>query len=196
MLAEHGFRLCYENWCWATHGRTWKQVWDIVQQANRSNIGLCLDLFQEAGAQWADPTTESGRIESEISEQDTMSKYLASLKELADTVPPEKIYVLQVSDGYKPSPRIVDKADDGGLRPRGQWSMAYRPMPFDGGYLPTVAMMSAILRTGFRGCFSMEVFDGGVDGKGKAKDPAKYTSQALQSLHRLIAESESSWNDW
>ena len=51
LLAPHSFRICYENWCWATHGQTWKQVWDIVKQADRSNIGLCLDTFQEVSGQ-------------------------------------------------------------------------------------------------------------------------------------------------
>ena len=39
--------------------------------------------------------------------------------------------------------------------------MAYRPMPFDGGYLPVVEMTRAVWDTGFRGVYSMEIFDGG-----------------------------------
>ncbi|CAI6076084.1 unnamed protein product, partial [Clonostachys chloroleuca] len=50
LLVERGYRLAYENWCWATHAPTWKDVWDIVQRANRDNIGLCLDTFQTAAA--------------------------------------------------------------------------------------------------------------------------------------------------
>ena len=30
MLAEHNFRLAYENWCWSTHAPGWKDVWEIV----------------------------------------------------------------------------------------------------------------------------------------------------------------------
>lgn len=187
MLASHGFRLCYENWCWATHGRTWKQVWNIVQQANRPNIGLCLDTFQEAGAQWADPTTQSGLIEG-YSEQQLTQSYMSSLHEMARTIPAEKVYVLQISDGYKPEPRIPNQLGPGCTSPRAQWCSAWRPMPFDGGYLPIVPMTSVLLQAGFRSVFSMEIFDGGPDGKGKNKDAKKYCAQAMSSLRRLIAE--------
>jgi sugar phosphate isomerase/epimerase len=46
LLAPHNFRLAYENWCWATHATTWSDVWNIVQKADRPNIGLCLDTFR------------------------------------------------------------------------------------------------------------------------------------------------------
>ncbi|KAF5127050.1 3-dehydroshikimate dehydratase [Metarhizium anisopliae] len=49
MLAEKGFRLAYENWCWATYAAGWKDVWEISQRAGRPNIGICLDTFQSAG---------------------------------------------------------------------------------------------------------------------------------------------------
>jgi hypothetical protein len=64
MLARHSFRLVYENWCWATHAPTWKDVWKIVQAVDRPNIGLCLDTFQTAGGEWGDPATSSGLIEN------------------------------------------------------------------------------------------------------------------------------------
>ncbi|KAL9057935.1 MAG: hypothetical protein Q9162_002062 [Coniocarpon cinnabarinum] len=189
LLAPHGFRLCYENWCWATHGQTWKQVWQIAQRADRLNIGLCLDTFQEAGAQWADPTKSSGRIQhDDLSAKQLHEQYLASLRELATTIPAEKIYVLQISDGYRPTPPLSDKPDQTGLRPRGQWSMGHRPMPYDGGYLPITEMTRAVMDTGFKGVYSMEVFDGGPKGNGKAKDPRDYTVKAKSNLKRLIQD--------
>ncbi|RAL63035.1 hypothetical protein DID88_004120 [Monilinia fructigena] len=62
LLAEHNYRLAYENWCWATHAPTWREVWQIVQLVNRPNIGLCLDTFQTAGGEYGDPSTSSGLI--------------------------------------------------------------------------------------------------------------------------------------
>jgi hypothetical protein len=44
--------------------QTWKTAWDIVQRANRPNLGLCLDTFQTVGSEWADPTTKTGLIET------------------------------------------------------------------------------------------------------------------------------------
>lgn len=158
-----------------------------MQSADRSNIGLCLDTFQEAGAQWADPTTKSGMIES-VSEEELNQKYRESLQDMVAAIPQEKIFVLQISDGYLPTPRIEDKLPSDGIRPRGRWCMAYRPMPYDNGYLPIVPMTSAVLKTGFRGCFSVEVFDGGPDGRGKKKDAESFTKQAMLSLRKLVGE--------
>jgi sugar phosphate isomerase/epimerase len=131
MLAEHGFRLAYENWCWATRAPTWKDVWEIVKRANRPNIGLCLDTFQTAGGEWGDPTTKSGRIETGGVDPDELSgAYTASLQELAATVPGDKIYFLQISDAYRMDPPLGTEPDpESGLRPRGQWSHDHRPLP-------------------------------------------------------------------
>jgi hypothetical protein len=49
MCAEKGFRVVYENSCWATRTPTWKAAWEIVKKANQPNLGLALDTFQIAG---------------------------------------------------------------------------------------------------------------------------------------------------
>jgi sugar phosphate isomerase/epimerase len=190
MLAAHNFRLAYENWCWATHAPTWKSVWNIVKAVNRPNVGLCLDTFQTAGSEWADPTTKSGMIEStDFSQTYIEERFQQSMKELAETVPAEKIYLLQISDGYKPAKPIENKVDDSGLRPRGQWSHDFRPYPFNGGYLPVVDVTRAVLKTGARCWFSMEVFDGGRHGQGGMKyDFEEFTQGAMDSMRKLLDE--------
>ncbi|KAL8670193.1 MAG: hypothetical protein Q9168_005258 [Polycauliona sp. 1 TL-2023] len=190
LLATHKFRLAYENWCWATHAPDWKDVWEIVQKVDRPNIGLCLDTFQTAGGEWADPTTASGLIEDNKGGKEALEKkFKDSLEALGKEIPPEKIYILQVSDAYKP-PRPLDKKDDeSGLRPRGRWSTCLRPVPFKGGYLPVVDVARAVLETGFRGWFSMEVFDGGPEGKDQEwKDMGKYAKTAMGAHERLLEE--------
>lgn len=128
LLAARGFRLAYENWCWATCAPTWKDVWAVVKKADRPNIGLCLDTFQTAGGEWGDPTTETGRIEGE---DDLSAAYAASLDELAKTVPADKIYFLQISDAYHVKPPLSRMEDaESGLRPRGRWSHDHRPLPY------------------------------------------------------------------
>jgi sugar phosphate isomerase/epimerase len=131
MLASRGFRLAYENWCWATRAPAWKDVWAIVKKANRPNIGLCLDTFQTAGGEWGDPTTQSGRIEAGGATSEEVSRaYAASLAELARTVPADKIYFLQISDAYHLDPPLdATVSPDSGLKPRGQWSHEHRPLP-------------------------------------------------------------------
>ncbi|KAI9674412.1 MAG: hypothetical protein M1817_001750 [Caeruleum heppii] len=189
LLAEHNFRLAYENWCWATNAPTWKAMWEVVKAVHRPNVGLCLDTFQTAGSEWADPTTPSGLIEGDIN-RDT--KFKASLEEFSRTIPPEKIYFLQISDAYKPSTPLAphpEPNDDSGLRPRGRWSAAYRPLPFKEGYLPVVEVTRAVLRTGFRGWLSTEIFDGGRDGKGlDYEDMDVVAKEAMEAHGRLMDE--------
>ncbi|KAE9964895.1 hypothetical protein BLS_007991 [Venturia inaequalis] len=187
LLDEKKFRICYENWCWSSHAPDWKDVWDIVRKVDRSNVGLCLDTFQTAGGEWADPTTESGLIES-LSKDELRKKFQNSLELLSKTVPADKIYLLQISDAYKPKQRISKKEDGSGLRPRGQWSHDFRPLPFNGGYLPVVEVTKAVLKTGFRGWFSYEVFDGSPDGKGKDYELQDFANAAMEAQKRLVQE--------
>ncbi|KAI1366649.1 3-dehydroshikimate dehydratase [Xylaria arbuscula] len=183
LCAHKGFRVAYENWCWATRAPDWKDVWTIVQKTERPNVGLCLDTFQSAGGEWADPRTESGLLEGGKYEE-LENKWRGSLKELAATVPPEKIFLLQISDAYRMDPPLEDKPDAEGLRPRGRWSHDYRPLPFDGGYLPVKEFLDAVLGTGFRSWLSVEVFDG--RGKDKYDDMNEYSSKAMGSLQQLL----------
>jgi sugar phosphate isomerase/epimerase len=186
LLAAHKFRLAYENWCWATHAPNWKDVWQIVKKVDRPNIGLCLDTFQTAGGEWGDPTTKSGLIESE-SREELRKRFQSSLDELSQVIPRDKIYLLQISDAYKPQRPLDPNLDESGLRPKGRWSRSLRPMPFDGGYLPIVDVAKAVLRTGFRGWFSMEIFDGGPQGKGQEwNDMPGFAKNAMESHKRLL----------
>lgn len=187
MLATKNFRIAYENWCWSTHAPNWKHVWDIVKLANKSNIGLCLDTFQSAGGEWGDPRTSSGLLNGASNKKDIEQSWQDSIKEMSATIPGDKIFLLQISDAYKMDPPIPDKVDESGLRPRGQWSHDYRPLPYDGGYLPIVDFLQATLATGFREWLSVEVFDG----KGPEKygdDMKAYADKAMKSIERMLEE--------
>ena len=189
MLAEHDFRLAYENWCWSTHAPDWKDVWALVQKVDRPNIGLCLDTFQTGGGEWADPTTQSGLIESVESREVLDKRFQNSLENLSRSIPADKIYILQISDAYKPKEPLEPQPDENGLRPRGRWSSCLRPLPFDGGYLPLVDFTKAVLKTGFRGWLSTEVFDGGPDGSSQEwNDMSAYTKKAMDAHRRLLDE--------
>lgn len=185
MLAKKNYRMAYENWCWSTHATDWADVWDIVKKVDLPNVGLCLDTFQTAGGEWGDPTTSSGLIE-DVSKEELEKKFAASMKKLSENVPADKIFLLQISDAYKPTKPIQKTPDESGLRSRGQWSHDYRPIPFNGGYLPVVDVAKAVLKTGFRGWFSYEVFDGGEDGKGIEYELDEYAAKAEASFHKLI----------
>ena len=185
IFARIGFRIAYENWCWAPYAPGWRDVWKIVKRANRPNLGLCLDTFQSAGGEWGDPTTKSGLIEN-VSRHELDAKWKQSCNDLAATVPPEKIFLLQISDAYKMDPPIEDKADAAGLRPRGQWSHDYRPLPYNGGYLPVEDFTKAVFGTGFRGWCSIEVFDTQAPATYGSMD--RYAERAMEALRKLLEE--------
>ena len=178
LLGEKGFRLAYENWCWATYAPTWKDVWEISRKADRKNICLCLDTFQSAGGEYGDPSTESGYIE-DVSLAELGNRWKHSLTELEHTIPGHKIFLLQISYAYKMKTPLRDTKE----RPRSVWSHDYRPLPFSGGYLPIQDFLDSVLRTGFRGWLSVEVFDS------KPKDGSSmedYVEAAMRSLTRLL----------
>lgn len=102
-------------------------------------------------------------------------------------MPPEKIFFLQISDAYRVDPPLSTEPDSQGLRPRGRWSHGYRPLPYDGGYLPVVEFTKAVLATGFRGWMSIEVFDGQGSRK-YSDDMCPYAKTAMSSLERLLEE--------
>jgi Xylose isomerase-like TIM barrel len=191
MLAPHSYRLAYENWCWATAAPTWSLVYEIVKLADRPNIGLCLDTFQTAGSEYADPTTKSGLLEHLGTQQQLEANFKASLVKLTNTIPKEKIYLLQISDAYKP-PQPLEKGEVEGLRARGRWSHDFRPYLWNGGYLTTqcVDVARAVLGTGSRCWFSVEVFDGGADGKGGMRqyDKGEFCRGAMGSVRKLLGE--------
>jgi len=206
-LDKDGFKLSYENWCCAsrsralplcvrahslglsptgsTHAPTWKAVWGIVRDVDRDNMTVNLDTFQTAGSEWADPTRPSGLVDA-TSDAEREKRFQASLDELSETVPAEKIGFLQLSDAYKVDPPLEDKTVDG-LRPRGRWSHDFRPLPYGGGYLPVEQVTKAVLKTGWRGILSVEVFDSGPEGKGKdGVRLDEFAREAASSVQRLL----------
>lgn len=196
-LAPLGLRVAYENWCWATHAPTWRDAWDLVRRADRPNLGLCLDTFQSAGGEWADPTTGSGLVEVDGGggggaagdEAALAARWRASCRALAAEVPGDKIFFLQISDAYKMTPPLSAEPDEGGLRPRGRWSHDYRPLPYDGGYLGTqmAEFARAVLETGFRGWWSVEVFDGEFEAK-YGDGLGRFATKAREGTRRLLKE--------
>ena len=188
MLHEKGFKLAYGNLCWATHASTWKEAWNLILQADRPNIGLCLNTFQTAGGEWGDPRTGSGQIEmSGISSQTIDTRYNKSLQELSREVPADKIYFVQISDAYRISPPMKNDFDESGLPSRAGWSRSYRPLPYDGGYLPIAQVVEAVLETGFRGWFSIEVFDGRFEKK-YGDNLTKFAKKGINASEKLLLE--------
>jgi sugar phosphate isomerase/epimerase len=59
-------------------------------------------------------------------------------------------------------------------------------MPYDGGYLPIEDVARAVLQTGFRGWFSMEIFDAGPQGKGKKYEMEPFAKKAMENMQKFL----------
>jgi sugar phosphate isomerase/epimerase len=62
---------------------------------------------------------------------------------------------------------------------------------YDGGYLPIADFVRAVLKTGFRGWMSIEVFDGRSEEK-YGDDLRKFAKKAMDSYHKLMDDASTS----
>jgi len=119
--AKRGLRLGYEALAWGRHVNRWRQAWDIVRQADHPALGLILDSFH---------TLCLG--------DDVVG--------LAQTVPAQKIFFLQLAD----APRLTMDALS--------WSRHFRLFPGQG-ELPVAAFLQEVLEAGYDGPLSLEIFN-------------------------------------
>ncbi|KAI0754176.1 xylose isomerase-like protein [Daedaleopsis nitida] len=191
-------RIAYELWAWGAHVNTWEHIWEVCKRVDRANFGLCLDTFQICARAYADPTSANGLIQHPP-EGSAIMQLSASLKALATTVPKEKIFYFQISDGArKIAPdALLRIAKEQGIDPLYAWSNAWRPLPYMdevcarndkegwGGYLPVLDVCDAVLRTGWRGPWSYEVFYEEDMSKDDPAIPSKWT-KAAAACHELL----------
>lgn len=151
-------RFAYENLCWSTHIDTWEKAWDVVQQVDRPNFGLCLDTFNIAGRVWADPASPTGKT------PDAEKDLEDSLARMARVLDIDKVFYIQVVDAermesplVKGHPFHVD-----GNPPRMNWSRNARAYVYEedrGAYLPVERIARTIIHElGYKGFVSMELF--------------------------------------
>ncbi len=82
------------------------------------------------------------------------------------------------------NPPMKESMDSQEQRPRSKWSHSYRPLPFDGGYLPVHAVLKAVLNTHYRGWLSIEVFD--INERLEETGMELYAKRARESLENLL----------
>jgi 4-hydroxyphenylpyruvate dioxygenase len=148
-------RVMYEALSFGAHKSRWQEVWDVIALANRPNLGICLDSFNFLAREWADPYSEDGK---RLKADDHID---ASLAELVATIPGDKIYLYQVADGRRMVPAMTPPEDPmiPRLRP---WSRSHRlyPCEYDqGAYLPVDKFSDAVIKAGYKGTWSLEVFN-------------------------------------
>jgi 4-hydroxyphenylpyruvate dioxygenase len=119
--ARRGLRVGYEALAWGRHVNRWRQAWDVVRRAGHPALGLILDSFH---------TLALGD----------------DLAGLAEAVPAEKLFFLQLAD----APRLsMDPLS---------WSRHHRSFPGQG-ELPVAEFLRDVLAAGYTGPLSLEIFN-------------------------------------
>ncbi|MBP0465385.1 sugar phosphate isomerase/epimerase and 4-hydroxyphenylpyruvate domain-containing protein [Roseomonas sp. PWR1] len=119
--AKRGLRVCYEALAWGRHVSRWRQAWEIVRAADHPALGLCLDSFH---------TLSLGD----------------DVDDLAATVPPEKLFFLQLADAPRLAMDVLS------------WSRHHRLFPGQG-ELPVADFLRGVMAAGYAGPLSLEIFN-------------------------------------
>ena len=182
------FRFAFENLCFGTFFDTWEKAWNVIARVDRQNFGFCLDTYNIAGREYGDPVSPTGKVEN------AEETFRESMKKMARTIDPEKIFYIQVVDGTRLSAPL-DKNHEfyvEGQKPRMSWSRNARLFVCEeerGGYLPALEVVRAITDEkeglGYKGWISMELFNRSlcVDGDNVPRDHAM---RAMASWRRMV----------
>ncbi|GAA5826725.1 hypothetical protein JCM3770_002519 [Rhodotorula araucariae] len=177
-------RVMYEGLSFGAHRRSWQQAWEVVEHADRPNLGLCLDSFNTLALEWADPYAEDGRLGPDVDD-----KLEDNLAELVRRVPGDKIFFYQVADGRFMSPPLTAPSDPSVPRIR-PWSRSHRLFPLEhalGAYLPVSRFSDAVVATGYAGPWSLEVFNDSLAETG-VEVPSEHARRGIEGLRRAASE--------
>ncbi|KAJ5742448.1 uncharacterized protein N7511_011467 [Penicillium nucicola] len=175
-------RIAYEALAWGTYINTWEDSWDVINRADRPNLGICMDTFNIAARIWADPTNPAGRLP--VSADQTLQD---SMDRLVREIDVSRILMVQLADGERVDPQTPFLHV--GLPTLLAWSRNARLFPFEeerGGYLPIREVTNAcITRLGYTGWISMEIFSR-TTGEDNPLVPDAHARRASQSWQRLV----------
>ncbi|BGP20981.1 hypothetical protein JCM10213_000192 [Rhodosporidiobolus nylandii] len=176
-------RIMHEGLSFAAHRRSWQDAWEVLREADRPNLGLCLDSFNTLALEWADPYMEGGK------QKDADERLEKNMQELVATVPGDKIYLYQVADGRLMAPPLTPPSDPSIplIRP---WSRSHRLFPLErslGAYLPVERFSDAVVATGYTGPWSLEVFNDSLAEEGEGV-PREHAKRGMEGLRRAARE--------
>ncbi|CZS96807.1 related to 3-dehydroshikimate dehydratase [Rhynchosporium agropyri] len=182
------FKFAYENLCWGTFNDTWEKAWAVVEAVDRDNFGLCLDTFNVAGREYADPCAVDGKcVDADV-------RFRESIGKMARTIDVKKVFYVQAVDAERlrtpmceEHPFHVD-----GQKPRMSWSRNCRLFMCEedrGGHLPVMDVLRAICDEkdglGYKGWISMELFNRSL----LREDPSvpfEHANRAMSSWWKIV----------
>lgn len=184
------FRFAFENLCWGTYNDTWAKAWAVIEKVDRANFGFCLDTYNIAGREFADPEREDGMI------VDAENMFRESMKKMAQTIDVEKVFYVQIVDGERLA-RTMDSENEfwvDGQKPRMSWSRNCRLFLCEenrGGYLPVMDVVKIICGSkdedglGYKGWLSMELFNRSLVDQ-RPEVPMEHAVRAVESWKKTV----------
>lgn len=165
-------KIGYEHLSWGSHINTFDKAWEAIALANRPNLGFVFDTFNFLAVEYANPYNPAGHGRIHDTPEESLKAVHERLAKLVKTIPGDKIYVVQVADAklvepssLKPPTAATELWTPDHEPPHRQWSTSHRLFPNEGalgGYMPVADCLAAILATGYRGAFTLEIFNDSI----------------------------------
>jgi 4-hydroxyphenylpyruvate dioxygenase len=143
--ADAGIKIGYEALSWGRFATLYKDAWRLVERVDRPNFGLVLDTFHSLA------------LDDDLS--------------LLQTIPPERIFLIQVADAPRLSCEIIE------------WSRHHRCLPGDGAF-DLQRFLAIPMQNGYQGPVSLEVFSD----RYSSEPPIAIATQGFRSLCKLEYE--------
>lgn len=187
-VAKPPFRFAYENLCFGTFNDTWEKAWAVVQAVDRDNFGMCLDTFNIAGREWADPASPTGKVEN------ADASFRESMRRMVKAIDVKKVFYVQAVDAERLGAPLSESHPFHveGQKPRMSWSRNSRLFMCEeerGGYLPVFEVLKAICDEetglGYKGWISMELFNRSLLEE-RDEVPREHAKRAMESWRRLV----------
>jgi 4-hydroxyphenylpyruvate dioxygenase len=181
------FRFAYENLCFGTFNNTWSKAWAVVKKVDRDNFGMCLDTFNIAGREYADPESPTGKV------QNAELVFAKSLRKMVKTIDVKKVFYIQVVDAERLEKPLVEGHEFfvKGQRARMSWSRNCRLFACEedrGGYLPILDVVRAICDEkeglGYKGWISFELFNRTLV-EDREEVPREHAERSMESWARM-----------
>jgi len=193
-------KIGYEHLSWGSYINTFDKTWQAIQLANRPNLGFVFDTFNFLAVEYANPYNPAGHGRIHNSPEESLEFVRARLAKLVEMIPGDKIFVVQVADAKLVDPKSL-KAPTPALEKwskdhepiHRQWSTSHRLFPNEqalGGYMPVADCLAAILATGYKGAFTLEIFNDSLH----VNEPHVVSTHAKRSfagLQACVAEARS-----
>ena len=190
-------KIGYEHLSWGSHINTFDKTWDAIRLADRPNLGLVFDTFNFLAVEYANPYNPAGHGRIHDTPEESLRVVRERLAKLVNLIPGDKIYVVQVADAalvdpksLKPPTASTEKWTPEHEPPHRQWSTSHRLFPNEeslGGYMPVADCLAAILATGYKGAFTLEIFNDSIH-ENNDKIVPTHARRSLAGVEACVAE--------